>query len=45
MPHDRPRSVAHRTSMSAERVILTFVGLCLVAFFIAVLVLPHHPPG
>jgi hypothetical protein len=31
--------------MSAERAILTLVGLCLAAFFVAVLVLPHHAPS
>jgi hypothetical protein len=31
--------------MSAERALLWFVGLVMVAFLFAVLVLPHHPPG
>jgi hypothetical protein len=31
--------------MRAERVMLTVVGVLLFAMFVAILVLPHHPPG
>jgi hypothetical protein len=45
MPHGGRPGDAHPRPMSAERMILSFVALCLIAFFVAVLVLPHHPPG
>jgi hypothetical protein len=31
--------------MRAERVMLVVVGIVLFAAFVAVLILPHHPPG
>src|SRR5262245_21530414 len=45
MPHLPGAEPAHRRAMNAEKVVLTFVGLVLAAFFVAVLILPHHAPG